>query len=455
MKKRIVAILSLILALMMLCSCQTEAPPQDVSQEVNGIRINGVSLEEYTLVYEASSLYAEYAAMNLSVLLEQRYGISLFWQPDSSAENTYEILVGDTNRVRGKTDTGSGLDSQQFKVEAEGNKILLVAKGYMVGGAAGYLADLCGSAQITDNYRAVTIDDAPVTKTYQYKEAKNVLFYIGDGLGINHVEWAKKETITSFYAEDMPNIGYVTTHSADNSITDSAAAGTALATGYKTNNGYVGITPDETVLKNIRELAYEKGAKTAILTNDPFTEATPAAFTVHTKNRNNTAEVKAQQNALVAEKKLDILLGSLPDWMLAQSQNTLKTISEGDGTFFMMLEESDTDTYSHTAKRDKDRVLRAVARFNDIIAYAMQFTLVRGDVLFVVTADHENGGVVPNGDSYQFTPGVEHSAADVKVYAMGQGAEYFAGKTIDNVMIPKVLAKVYGEDNFGDPSITE
>ena len=113
---------------------------------------------------------------------------------------------------------------------------------------------------------------------------------IGDGMGFNHIKMAKNGGMKEFYAEQFPNKGEAVTRSmtvinGGDQWTDSAAAATALATGYKTINGKVGVDKNDNTLKNIRELADEKGAKTAVITTDVINGATPGGFLAHNAQR--------------------------------------------------------------------------------------------------------------------------------------------------------------------------
>ena len=90
-----------------------------------------------------------------------------------------------------------------------------------------------------------------------------------------------------------------------------------------------------------------------------------------------------------------------------------------------------------------------VKRFNDDIAYVIQFVLCHPDTVLVVTADHETGGITKQSDgNFVYTTG-DHSTANVPICAIGYGTEIFNNKTSDNTDIPKFLAKIYGENNFG------
>ena len=117
-------------------------------------------------------------------------------------------------------------------------------------------------------------------------QVKNVIYLIGDGMGLGAVSSLvlSEEEATGF--EMNPVIGLSETCSANNYVTDSPAGGTALATGTRTNNGYLGVDPDGNQLTSILRKAQTMGKKTAIVVNTTLTEATPAAFYAGVTSRN-------------------------------------------------------------------------------------------------------------------------------------------------------------------------
>ena len=98
-----------------------------------------------------------------------------------------------------------------------------------------------------------------VTSCCSKPEVKNVIYLIGDGMGFGAVSslLLSEDEITGF--EQAPVIGLSETCSANNYVTDSAAGGTALATGTRTNNGYVGADPDGNQLTSILRKAQDMG----------------------------------------------------------------------------------------------------------------------------------------------------------------------------------------------------
>lgn len=134
-------------------------------------------------------------------------------------------------------------------------------------------------------------------------QAKYVFLFIGDGMGLNQVystqlfkaaqQGVEKPLPLSFTG--FPVTNYVTTYSANNKITDSGAAGTAIATGYKTNNGVIGKDPTLTKsYTNIAEVASENGYKVGVVSSVTLDHATPASFYAHQDSRGSYYEISMQ-----------------------------------------------------------------------------------------------------------------------------------------------------------------
>lgn len=128
------------------------------------------------------------------------------------------------------------------------------------------------------------------------QQAKYIFFFIGDGMGLNQIQMTElygaelqgNIGITSLLFTQFPMATIATTYSATNGVTDSAASGTALATGVKTRNGCIGVMKDKaTPLKSIAVRAREAGCKVGVASSVAVNHATPAAFYAHNENRKN------------------------------------------------------------------------------------------------------------------------------------------------------------------------
>ena len=128
------------------------------------------------------------------------------------------------------------------------------------------------------------------------QQAKYVFYFIGDGMGVNQVqgtelylgELEEKIGITPLQFTQFPYATMATTFSATNGVTDSAAAGTALATGNKTKNGAIGVLKDlQTPVYSIATWAKDKGCRVGVATSVSVDHATPAAFYAHAAGRSS------------------------------------------------------------------------------------------------------------------------------------------------------------------------
>lgn len=125
-------------------------------------------------------------------------------------------------------------------------------------------------------------------------QAKYVFYFIGDGMGVNQVQGTElyrgelegKIGITPIWFTQFPYATTATTFSATNGVTDSAAAGTALATGNKTQNGTIGMKQDlQTEVSSVAVWAKNKGCRVGVTTSVSVDHATPAAFYAHDPSR--------------------------------------------------------------------------------------------------------------------------------------------------------------------------
>lgn len=130
----------------------------------------------------------------------------------------------------------------------------------------------------------------------QAQQAKYVFYFIGDGMGVNHVlgtEMYQSELkgeigVTPLLFTQFPYATNASTFSATNGVTDSAAAGTALATGKKTKNGALGVTKDLTTeASSVATWAKENGKRVGVSSSVSIDHATPAAFYAHQGSRSS------------------------------------------------------------------------------------------------------------------------------------------------------------------------
>ena len=126
---------------------------------------------------------------------------------------------------------------------------------------------------------------------------KNIILLIGDGTGLNQITLSRMAISgvnSRLYIDQLPYSGISLTHSTDNIITDSAAAATAWATGTKTKNKFISVTPNEKVLSSLTEVLFTKGFLSGVVATSSVTHATPAAFYAHVNNRYKEKEIASQ-----------------------------------------------------------------------------------------------------------------------------------------------------------------
>ncbi len=333
---------------------------------------------------------------------------------------------------------------------------------------------------------------------YLGDDIKNVIYLIGDGMGFYHLQKAKNERKIELSMDDFEIRGNSMTRSFSNAVTDSAAGGTALATGVRTSNGAIGVYPMDLTAtfsypKNITELCSERGMLTGVITTDETSGATPASFSAHSSDRGNTEDITMDQ----FRSTIDLIWGTANGvatkstarsygytyvttydemmaleegsrsfaqftndlWTLEQSdantpnleQMTKKAIDILDDTeegFFLMVEGAHIDKHSHS--NDDAKMTEALQEFDETIEYVLEYAKTDGETLVVITADHETGAIVANDDgTYSFTSG-SHSAANVPVIIYGSKNIIQNGETLNNYEIPIRIAYALGftEDEF-------
>lgn len=332
----------------------------------------------------------------------------------------------------------------------------------------------------------------------------NVILLIGDGMGFNHIAAARQVAggpDARLALDRLPIAGIALTHAANNPVTDSAAAGTALSSGIKTKNGSVGVAADGTNQLTILEaLRRQKGYRTGLVVTKNVTDATPASFVAEVPSRKTEADIAEQ---LVAEQ-VDVVFGGgrgqfLPKdaggarsdgkdllaliraagvqvvddpaglatldrlpvlglfsggvmdsandtqpSLAAMTGKALQLLAAGGKPFFLMVEGSQIDSAGH--KNSIEYAVRETLHFDLALRAACVFAAARADTLVVVTADHETGGLMLFNGKVAWASG-GHSGSPVPVLAGGAGAAAFSG-VMDNTEIPKRLAAATGVAPF-------
>jgi len=301
------------------------------------------------------------------------------------------------------------------------------------------------------------------------QKAKYVFYFIGDGMGFAHVsitEAYKAFEQNGDYASlplcftSFPVLGCATTYSDSNNITDSAASGTALATGSKTTNGMIGTAPDSTSLTSIAYKIQDAGYKVGITTTVNIDHATPAVFYANSVDRNNYYAIGSQlatsgfdffaggsfgnptgksadkrslfditkeagytiaygmeefnakkgvdkmvlfdvnngEDNTTLEYTLDRTEGELSQSDLVKA--AIEQLSNSDG-FFLMSEGGLIDWGGHS--NDLPTTIFEILSFDEAIQVAYEFYKKHPEnTLIVVTADHATGGLTLSGEKYRY-----------------------------------------------------
>lgn len=408
-----------------------------------------IELSEYVIVIpENADISTKYASENLALLLEQKTGVAITVVTDAEPEREREILLGETSREFSKTE--KSLSEREYTVFARDEKIILKGSGIYIGAAC---SDFVSKYITAPEQNEIPTDE----QVFTYKTPdtyKSVIFMIGDGMGENHIKMAEKCGMESFIARQFTATGTSITRSQSvidgaASATDSAASATAMSTGYKTINDYVGVDKDGQRLKNVRELAREMKAMTAVITTDVITGGTPSAYLCHNVSREDTEGLQAEIDGIVQRGEIDYIAADVSDNLTSSVKEALDKLCLSENGFFMMIEEGLIDKASHN--KEEELAVDYVKRFNDAVAYATQFALCHPDVALIVTADHETGNLrqingAPCG--YYFTS-YAHTNLDTPIFALGAGSELFNGTRVENIALAKYCAKAFSQEEFG------
>jgi alkaline phosphatase len=306
--------------------------------------------------------------------------------------------------------------------------------------------------------------DAPGqnTQTAAAGQAKYVFMFVGDGMAMPQISAtevfatarsSKDINITRLGFTQFPVSGLTTTYDAGTFITDSASAGTAIATGNKTLSGVINMDPGKTkTFKTIAEYAHEAGMKVGIVSTVTLNHATPASFYAKVPSRSNYYDIavqltksgfeyfaggainqprgknndqtdaielaKAQGYTYVNSKEAFNALkpgagkvlavnavlqddGAMPyeidrkpgDLSLADyTRKGIELLSDNPNGFFMMVEGGKVDWACHA--NDAGASIHDVMAFDEAIRTALDFAQAHPkETLIVITGDHETGGM--------------------------------------------------------------
>jgi alkaline phosphatase len=322
-------------------------------------------------------------------------------------------------------------------------------------------------------------DDVPIQ---QADAPRNIILFIGDGMGVTHVTSAMLVSGSPLHMVEMPVVGLSKTCSSNRYATDSAAGGTAIASGVKTKNGMIGMNHDSISVESIVEIAARNGLATGVVSTAMITHATPAAFVAHNISRRNYEEIavdfvnskvdlfmgggldnftkrkdsvdlvlklkeKGFQVVTTPEEMIRVESGRLaglfnnkemptvqdgrPVSLAAMTKKAIEMLSKNDKGFFLMVEGALIDYAGHDG--DAEYLNSEMLDMDQAIGEALHFASQNKETLVIVTSDHETGGMaITGGNPAERTITVEwattgHTATMVPIFAAGPGATRFGG----------------------------
>jgi alkaline phosphatase len=301
---------------------------------------------------------------------------------------------------------------------------------------------------------------------------------IADGSGVAHFTVAKMIRGAQFQTGRLPYAGLVNTSPLENSVVaDSAASASAFATGVRVRYTALSMDAAGKKLPTALEAAETLDKSTGLVTTTNFWDATPAAFAAHAPTRYETDSIIDQMLKSGAEvivgggaarfgkegrATLDEL-GTADGYTIVKNPADLQTVTgervlavfetqpqevdfpdvrlpvltrfaldrlspDPDG-FFLVVEHEGTDGASHANMTDK--FIASMVSFDEAVGVALEFAAARNDVLLVVAADHETGGLQihrEKGSEMELVWATKaHTGEAVPVFAYGPGAENFTG----------------------------
>lgn len=316
---------------------------------------------------------------------------------------------------------------------------------------------------------------------FAQKTPKNVIFLIGDGMGVSQIYAGLTANRGHLNLERVKVIGFHKNQASDNYVTDSAAGATAFATGKQTYNGAIGVDSLHVPTKTLLEMAEAKGLATGLVSTCDITDATPSSFIAHQRTRSMHEEIaldflktkvdvvigggrkyfekrkdglnlldtlrkkgyEVRQDlnvdgvtmgpmyALYAEENPIKVMEGRGDALLKSAKKSVELLSQNKKGFFVMIEGSQIDWGGHA--NDADYAITEMVDFDKSIGFALDFAAKNKETLVIITADHETGGMALMGGNMKtgevkaaFTT-KGHTGQMIPVFAFGPGAEAFGG----------------------------
>ena len=373
-------------------------------------------------------------------------------------------------------------------------KLWIIALATLAAGCGNKAAE---SEKVTSYTCPTPYETVEVAQPAKGKTPKNIIFMIGDGMGLEQVSTAWTANRGKLNMEKMPYVGLQRTYCLNWLVTDSAAAGTALATGSKTNKGMIATLPDGTELNSMMDLAQSVGKRTGVVVVCRLNDATPATFCCNDPDRDEAEAITADYlncgvdfiagggmdywrtertdgrdifaeigqkgyntyesvEALMDAEELPVaavlaplelpsaLSGERGDMFRQMTAKSLEMLSkDNEEGFVLMVEGSCIDDWLHANR--VDAAVEEILDFDRVVGDVLQWAEKDGETLVVVTADHATGAMTLLwGDIAAGTVEVNfanegHNGMMVPYFAYGAGAEKFDG-VMENSELSKTIS---------------
>ncbi|MCE4955829.1 alkaline phosphatase [Macrococcoides caseolyticum] len=183
-------------------------------------------------------------------------------------------------------------------------------------------------------FNAPTAEAAGAKKVTCSKKPKNVILMIGDGMGISQLgayryykdDETKPGLDRIFFDQYLVGSQLTISDDLKSNITDSGAAGTALATGVRTYNGAISVDKNKKPVETVLEAYKKAGRSTGLVATSELTHATPAVFAAHNESRKNEMDIAKQMTRTVKVGKykrpiVDVMLGGGVDFFKQKDES--------------------------------------------------------------------------------------------------------------------------------------
>ena len=190
----------------------------------------------------------------------------------------------------------------------------------------------------------------PKELTYIDEKANNIILLIADGMSLSQItayRMMKGSLNERISMDNFPYSGIVLTHSYNAAVTDSASSATAYSTGFKTNNGVLGLDKDLNVLENLTETIDKFGFVSSLISTSEVTHATPAAFASHVDLRWKTDIISSQ----MIDSKVATILGGgryffIPEEEGGKREDGINLLNEINQSHILLTQKNDLSNIS-------------------------------------------------------------------------------------------------------------